>query len=124
MISHVKLPRYIISRSPQLPHLGAGECYFYSYSYSKTLITKTADVTLITVLFNDHIGHCYIMWSFFKVKYGREMKLLSPNLLPFSSSGDINLREVGKGLQFRGNVEISTWHLVLHRLKKGGKKHI
>lgn len=52
--------------SPQLPHLSAWECYFYSYSYNKILITETADVTLITVLFNDLIGHCGMMGDFLK----------------------------------------------------------
>lgn len=35
-ISHVKLPKHIVSVSPQLPHLSARECYFYSYSFGKT----------------------------------------------------------------------------------------
>lgn len=35
-ISHVKLLRHIVSMSPQLPHLSARECYFYSYSFGKT----------------------------------------------------------------------------------------
>ena len=35
-ISHVKLPRHIISMSPQLPYLSARECYFYPYSFGKT----------------------------------------------------------------------------------------
>lgn len=84
---------------PQLPHLSARECYFYSYSYGKTLITETADVTLITDLFNGHIGHC-CMVEFFKAKYGREVEREKPasNILLFSSLGGINLREVGKEL--------------------------
>lgn len=44
-ISHVKLLRHIVSMSPQLPHLSARECYFYSYSFGKTLIIEIADVT-------------------------------------------------------------------------------
>lgn len=88
-ISHVKLPRHTISVSPQLPHLCDRECYFYSYSYSKTLITETADVTLITVLFNDHIGHCCMIWNFFfnKIWQRSEGGLSSPQIIVHLAGG-------------------------------------
>lgn len=55
-----------------------------------------------------------------KWRNDREMKRenSAPSGSLFSSLGGINLREVGKELQYKVNVEIEVWHLLFQKLEK------